>query len=120
MTSEPPENRDLGNRIAAAQAKHAVKASKRPGSNATSGYGIGMKMVFDLIGGAVVGVVFGLAFDHLAGTEPFGLLVILTLGLIAGFRLMLRTAEQQAKRVADEAKLTQPGSGAEFEGQEQT
>lgn len=61
-----------------------------------------MKMVFDLIGGVIVGLLFGLAFDHVFGTRPWGLLVLLGFGLAAGLRLMLRTAQQQAKRINEE------------------
>ena len=65
-----------------------------------------MKMVFDLIGGVLVGLLFGLAFDHVFGTRPWGLLVLLGFGLAAGLRLMLRTAQQQAKRFAQETSGT--------------
>ncbi len=63
-------------------------------------------MVFDLIGGVLVGLLFGLAFDHVFGTRPWGLLVLLGFGLAAGLRLMLRTAQQQAKRFAQETSGT--------------
>ena len=53
-------------------------------------------MVLDLIGSILVGLMFGLALDHVLGTEPWGMLALLALGMAAGFRLMLRTAEQQA------------------------
>lgn len=39
--------------------------------------------------------------DHWLGTRPWGLLILLCLGLVAGFRLMLRTAESHAKRSAE-------------------
>ncbi|GEM_PF-4352735 len=80
----------------------AERSKPRAGSSATSGYGVGMKMVFDLIGGVIVGLLFGLAFDHVFGTRPWGLLVLLGFGLAAGLRLMLRTAQQQAKRINEE------------------
>lgn len=102
MAHQKPENDDLSARIAAAQAKLAEQNKPKAGSSATSGYGQGMKMVFDLIGGVLVGLLFGLAFDHVFGTRPWGLLVLLGLGLAAGLRLMLRTAQQQAKRINDE------------------
>ncbi len=102
MASFPPDKDDLGARISAAQAKQAERHKPRSASNSTSGYGIGMKIVLDLIGGIVVGLVFGLALDHVLGTQPWGLLVLLALGSAAGFRLMLRTAEQQAKRMQNE------------------
>ncbi|MAT34892.1 MAG: hypothetical protein CMK06_07090 [Ponticaulis sp.] len=101
MAPSQPENDDLAARISAAQARQAGKTARKPGSGAASGYGIGMKMVLDLVGGALVGLVFGLALDHWLGTRPWGLLILLCLGLVAGFRLMLRTAESHAKRSAE-------------------
>ena len=101
MPPNSPEQDDLAARIAAAQARHRAKTERKPGSSSAAGYGLGMKMVLDLVGGALVGLVFGLALDHVAGTKPWGLLVLMLLGIAAGFRLMLRTAEQQAKRNAE-------------------
>ncbi|MAI91490.1 AtpZ/AtpI family protein [Ponticaulis sp.] len=102
MPPSSPEPDDLGARIAAAQAKQAQKTARKPKSSGASGYGLGMKMVLDLIGGVLVGMVFGLALDHVAGTKPWGLLVLLCLGLATGLRMMLRTANQEAKRFAEE------------------
>ncbi|MBN05963.1 AtpZ/AtpI family protein [Ponticaulis sp.] len=79
-----------------------------------------MKMVLDLIGSILVGLMFGLALDHVLGTEPWGMLALLALGMAAGFRLMLRTAEQQAKRIADETNAASAGAGAAKQGHEDT
>ncbi|MFC6197237.1 AtpZ/AtpI family protein [Ponticaulis profundi] len=99
-------------RIAAAQAKQAAKTPKRKNQSSASGYGVGMKMVLDLVGGAVVGLVFGLALDRTLGTEPWGVLILLSLGMIAGFRLMLRSASQYANSSAkvDDAEAGDSGS----------
>lgn len=103
MAPSSPENDDLGARIKAAQDQHRAKTEPKPRSSAAAGYGLGMKIVLDLVGGALVGLIFGLALDRVAGTEPWGLIILLCLGMAAGFRLMLRTAEQQAKRNAESA-----------------
>lgn len=120
MNTHPPENNDLATRIAAAQARQAKREGKtKPGANANSGYGLGMKIVLDLIGGIMVGLVFGLAFDHVFNTRPWGLLIFLGLGTAAGFRLMLRTAEQQAKRSAHEDTTQGSGMNPAKKGQDE-
>ena len=93
MAPSSPENDDLGARIKAAQDQHRAKTEPKPRSSAAAGYGLGMKIVLDLVGGALVGLIFGLALDRVAGTEPWGLIIL----------LCLRTAEQQAKRNAESA-----------------
>ncbi|MAP93951.1 MAG: ATP-binding protein [Ponticaulis sp.] len=108
---------DLSARISAAQARQAEKVRSKPQSSHSAGYGVGMKMAFDLLGGAIVGLVFGLAFDHVFGTKPWGLLVLLTLGMVAGFRLMLRSAELQAKRMAQNNDAAEDSSEAAQDGQ---
>lgn len=101
MPSPMSEKDDLDHRIAAAQAKQAAKHAPKK-SASVAGYGLGMKMVLDLVGGALVGLIFGLAVDEWLGTKPWGLFILLTLGMVAGFRLMLRTAHQQAMRSQQE------------------
>lgn len=118
MVSNSPENSDLGARIAAAQARQAAKYEPKPKSSAASGYGVGMKMVLDLVGGALVGLIFGLALDQLFGTKPWGVLILLFLGMASGFRLMLRTAESHAKRNAETMNAGSETSDSAKKGQE--
>jgi|TARA_B100000809_G_scaffold247605_1_gene276807 Uncharacterized protein conserved in bacteria len=118
MVSSPPEKDDLGARIAAAQAKQAAKYQPKAKTTAASGYGTGMKMVLDLVGGALVGLVFGLALDQIFGTKPWGVLILLLLGMASGFRLMLRTAESHAKRNAETLNAADERSDAVNKGQE--
>lgn len=107
MAPSSPDNDDLGARIAAAQARQAEKYQQKPKSTAASGYGIGMKMVLDLLGGALVGLVFGLALDRTLGTKPWGLLILICLGMAAGFRMMLRTAQSHANRIAESSDVAE-------------
>lgn len=119
MGSSPPDKDDLGARIEAARARQAAKYEPKPKSSAAAGYGVGMKMVLDLVGGALVGLIFGLALDQLAGTRPWGVLILLFLGMASGFRLMLRTAESHAKRNAETMNTATDPSDAVKKGQEQ-
>ena len=57
-----------------------------------SGFARGMRMSAELVGGVIVGVVFGLLLDRWLGTSPWGLLVFLLLGFAAGVLNVMRTA----------------------------
>jgi ATP synthase protein I len=52
----------------------------------------GFRLSSELIAGVVVGAVIGLAFDHFLSTSPFGLIVFLMLGFIAGVVNLVRSA----------------------------
>lgn len=93
MAKPPLKPHDLSERIARAQAREEErKKPKTPAGSAAAGYGVGMRMTLDLVGGVIVGLVFGYAFDEIFNSEPWGLLVMLFLGMGAGFRNMLATA----------------------------
>lgn len=119
MASSTPDKDDLEARIKAAQARQAEKYSTKPKSAIASGYGTGMKMVLDLVGGAIVGLVFGLALDKVFGTDPWGVLILLLLGMGAGFRLMLQTAQSHAKRIATHTDGAAENSVTTKQGQEE-
>ena len=52
----------------------------------------GFRLSSELIAGVVVGAVIGLAFDHFLSRSPFGLIVFLMLGFIAGVVNLVRSA----------------------------
>ena len=52
----------------------------------------GFRLSTELIAGVVVGAVIGWGFDHLLSTSPFGLIVFLMLGFIAGVVNLVRSA----------------------------
>jgi len=55
-------------------------------------YRSGNRVLTDLIGGIFGGLVIGWVIDRFAGTEPWGLLVMLFLGIIVAFRNIIRAA----------------------------
>ncbi len=55
-------------------------------------YRSGNRVLADLLGGIFGGVVIGLSIDYFAGTSPWGLLVMLFIGIIVAFRNIIRTA----------------------------
>lgn len=86
MTSD---NRDsLGERIAKAKAVREGKTRPRRAAETSSNTAGAMALRYGAEFGAsvFVGIMIGLVIDHYAGTEPWGLLVMLGFGLAAGVR----------------------------------
>lgn len=59
---------------------------------ADANYRSGNRVLADLLGGIFGGLVIGWAIDRFAGTAPWGLLVMLFLGIIVAFRNIIRAA----------------------------
>ncbi len=55
-------------------------------------YRSGNKVLADLLGGILGGAVIGWSIDYFAGTSPWGLLVMLFLGIVVAFRNIIRAA----------------------------
>ncbi|MCP5379545.1 MAG: AtpZ/AtpI family protein [Novosphingobium sp.] len=55
-------------------------------------YRSGNRVLADLLGGILGGAVIGWVIDHFAGTTPWGLLVMLFLGIGVAFRNIIRMA----------------------------
>src|ERR1700756_2371817 len=55
----------------------------RPAVSA-SGYALGFRLSSELVGGVLVGAGIGWALDRLLGIRPWGLIVFLLLGFVAG------------------------------------
>jgi ATP synthase protein I len=77
------------------------------GLGGAAGYGQAMKLSSEFIAGIAVGAGLGWVIDRLAGTSPWGLIVFLLLGFVAGVLNVLRSAGMVA-----EAGLKVPEKGA--------
>ena len=69
----------------------------KPGSGSApradmSGFARGMRLSAELVGGVVIGVILGWLFDRVLGTSPWGLIVFLLLGFVAGVLNVMRSA----------------------------
>lgn len=62
-------------------------------SGADANYRSGNRVLADLLGGILGGLVLGWLVDVLAGTTPWGLLVGLFLGIVVAFRNIFRMAK---------------------------
>lgn len=58
-------------------------------------YRSGSRVLADLLGGVLGGLVFGWVIDHFAGTLPWGLLIGLFAGIIVAFRNIFRIANMR-------------------------
>lgn len=64
-------------------------------SGSDANYSSGNRVLADLLGGILGGLVIGGTIDYLAGISPWGLLVMLFFGIIVAFRNIFRMASTQ-------------------------
>ncbi|WP_439527803.1 AtpZ/AtpI family protein [Pannonibacter sp.] len=68
------------------------RAEARQSSSTGAGIAQAMKLSSEFIAGIAVGAMMGWLLDHWVGTSPFGLIVFLLLGFVAGVLNVLRSA----------------------------
>lgn len=77
-------------------AREREDARNRPqASGVDANYRSGNRVLADLLGGVLGGLVIGIAVDYFAGTSPWGLLVGLFLGTVVAFRNIIRAANKK-------------------------
>ena len=79
------ETDQSGNEQDSAQAKASAMA-------------LGLRLSSELVAGVLVGAALGWGFDRLLSTSPWGLIVFLLLGFVAGVMNVMRTAGVMAKQ----------------------
>ncbi len=94
----------------------AAKGSQAPKPRADEHYSqanMAWRMVIELVAGLGIGFGIGYGLDVLFGTLPIFMVLFVLLGLAAGVKTMLRSAqEMQDKRLAEEAgEIYDPGRG---------
>lgn len=105
MNDEPPA-RDpiaedaridaLDKRLQAAKEREEQRSQSQGSSTATdANYRMGSKVLSELIGGIGGGALIGWVIDHFVGTRPWGLLVMLFLGIIVAFRNIIRISNRR-------------------------
>ncbi|GMG85464.1 hypothetical protein LNKW23_46850 [Paralimibaculum aggregatum] len=97
----------LGERIAAAREAQSPKRG-RAGEEYKAG-SLAWRMVTELVAGVLVGGAIGWGLDGLFGTLPVFLILFGILGLIAGIKVMIRSAKEIEARAAEER---QAGNGS--------
>jgi len=97
VSEDDPKQRlaRLEERIAAA--KKTDQPKKSHGEHDYSRADIGWRMVTELVAGLLIGFGIGYGLDRLLGTLPIFLVLFTLLGLAAGIKVMLRSAQELQK-----------------------
>ncbi len=85
----------LEERLKAAQEREDKRLSPTAGVETDENYRIGNRVLAELIGGIGGGAFLGWVIDHFAGTSPWGLLVVMFLGIIVAFRNIIRISNRR-------------------------
>ena len=102
---------DLNDRIAKAQAK--IDAQERPAQMSTGkGMGLGFRMASDFAAAVIVGVVLGLGIDAIFKVSPWGVVICLMLGFVAGVRNVVAAASKANRDAAGASPNKGEGDGA--------
>lgn len=91
---------------------NALKTPKVEKSHTDEHYSqaqLAWRMVIELVAGLLIGFGMGYGLDRLLGTLPVFLVLFTLLGLAAGVKVMMRSAQEiQKDRMAERAEATAP------------
>ena len=95
---QPPEG-DLSARLRRLEAQSERKrpqvapdTSARPRDTSRTPLGQAMTLSTEFVAGVIAGGILGWIVDHVFGTKPWGLIVLLLLGCVAGFYNVMRAS----------------------------
>tara|TARA_B100000787_G_scaffold160213_1_gene139069 strand:+ start:310 stop:633 length:324 start_codon:yes stop_codon:yes gene_type:complete len=91
---DPEKLKELENRLAKARAANAPKTVKEEHHTMAN---MAWRMVIELVAGIAIGFGIGFGLDWLFGTMPIFLILFIGLGMVAGIRTMMRTADEVQK-----------------------
>lgn len=80
----------LEERLDRARAEEAKRTTATQRGDGDANYQLGNRVLAELLGGLIGGGLFGWVIDLVAGTKPWGLLVMLFLGVVVAFRNIIR------------------------------
>ena len=92
---EDPRLTALDAKLRDAKAREASRTGQVPASGGDGGYSLGNRVLSAMIGSLVGGALIGWVIDRLAGTAPWGLIVMLFLGIGVAFRQIIRMAGER-------------------------
>lgn len=99
MSDEEPAREPIGDdaridaleaRLKAAREREEERNRPTGGAEADANYRMGNRVLAELLGGIGGGAFIGWVIDRVAGTTPWGLLVVMALGIIVSFRNIIR------------------------------
>jgi ATP synthase protein I len=116
MGAHVVDEQDRKAELAAIEARiAAAKGLQPPGPRTDQHYSqaqLAWRMVIELVAGLGIGFGIGYGLDLFFGTLPIFMMLFTVLGLAAGVKTMLRSAqEMQDKKVAEEAADNAPDKG---------
>jgi ATP synthase protein I len=86
----------LDERLRTAREREDKRSKPATNGEADASYRAGNRVLADLLGGIVGGVLLGWVIDHFAGTAPWGLLVMMFLGIFVSFRNIIRMSNRRS------------------------
>ena len=104
MNEDPPARDPIGEdarvnaleaRLKAAREREEQRNKPSLGTEADANYRLGNRVLAELIGGIGGGAFIGWVIDQFAGTSPWGLLVMMALGIIVAFRNIIRISSRR-------------------------
>ena len=84
--------RRLETQIERKRPQAAPDPSARPRSGGASSLGQAMTISTEFVAGVIAGGILGWIVDHVFGTKPWGLIVLLMLGFVAGIYNVMRVS----------------------------
>jgi ATP synthase protein I len=97
QSSEDSRLTSLNERLDRAEAAEADRTAVNAGPESDANYRLGNRVLAELLGGMIGGALFGWLIDRVAGTQPWGLLGMLVMGIIVAFRNIIRLSAPPKK-----------------------
>jgi ATP synthase protein I len=114
---DPDQQQQLSQLEAKIDAAKKRTAPKPRADEHYSQANLAWRMVIELVAGLGIGFGIGYGLDWLFGTLPIFMVLFVMLGLAAGVKTMLRSAQEiQEKKMAEEASNDTPPAGDKNEG----
>ena len=88
----------LDKRLSKLQGDRKTAAQNETAAGNASGMAIGFRLSSELVAGVIVGAILGWACDHVLPTKPWGLIVFVLVGFVAGVINVMRAAGVIAKQ----------------------
>lgn len=85
----------LDKRLKALREQEDERIRPKAGGETDANYRLGNRVLAELIGGLAGGAFIGWVIDQFAGTSPWGLLVMLFMGIVVAFRNIIRISSRR-------------------------
>ena len=107
MDDKPPDRADFDARLRALNERRAAEraAETRSRDRADSGWGVALKLSSEFVAAIIVGAALGYGLDAVAGTGPWGLIVLTGFGFAAAVLNVLRGIGHIAPSRIEQAKI---------------